>query len=243
LIWLGATAGGAGTSVATTITGEENSFGFTNRASNSIGLLTDRKYGVQVRGIYQINNKNTKQTAATTGGTLDQSGWGLGADYVYNKLILQVAYQNSKQTTAGTAFSITDINQSTIVSGTDIQKFAGAIYDFDRFKVYAQYVDRTITSNLDSGQFLKRNAQQVGVRSFLSPKVEGWASAGNGQYDQYGTLGTVKFTGYQIGSNYWFRKQTNAYAIFGSTQTSGPMTLAGAGSSKNQYGVGFRHTF
>lgn len=245
VIYLGSTSGGAGTSTSTTITGQENGIGFTNRASNSLTLQTDRYYGLSANGMYQLNNKNTTQTAASTGGETNTNGYGLSVDYVWDKLLVNAATQSFTQYTTGTATAFSDINLGTLVSAKDVQNFAGATYDFGILKAYAQYVQRTITSTINSSQFAKRSAQQVGVRAFITPRVESWASVGNGTFDQYGsTNGSVPFTAYQIGSNYYLSKRTNLYGIFGSTQSSGnQQTTAGAASSKNMYALGVRHTF
>jgi predicted porin len=245
LVYAASTSGGAGTSTSTVITGQENGIGFTNRASNALTFISDNYKGFSAQGLYQLKNQNTTQTAAATGGETNTGGYGLAIDYTWNKLFLTVATQSFTQFTTGTATSITDLNQGTFVSAKDSQNFAGASYDFGILKAYAQYVQRTITSTIDSSQFAKRNAQQIGIRGYVTPRVESWISGGNGSFDQYAsTTGSVNFTGYQVGSNYWLSKRTNLYGIFGSTQSSGnPATTAGAGSSKNMYAVGMRHTF
>jgi predicted porin len=245
VIYLASSSGGAGTSTATTITGQENGLGFTNRASNALTFETDRFYGFSAQGLYQLNNKNTTQTGTATGGETNTNGYGLAVDYVWDKLFVTAATQSFTQYTTGTATAFTDTNQGTLVSAKDSQNFAGATYDFGILKAYAQWVSRTITSTINSSQFAKRSAQQIGVRGYITPRVESWASVGNGSFDQYAsTTGSVNFTGYQLGSNYWLSKRTNLYGIFGSTQSSGnPATTAGAGSSKNMYALGVRHTF
>ena len=245
VIYAASTSGGAGTSTTTVITGQENGIGFTNRASNAVTFISDKFNGFSAQGLYAISNKNTTQTAAATGGETNTGGYGLAVDYTYDKFFATLATQSFTQYTTGTATSFTDLNQGTFVSAKDSQNFAGASYDFGVLKAYAQYVQRTITSTIDSSQFAKRSAQQVGVRGFLTPRIEPWVTVGNGKFDQYAsTTGSVNFTAYQVGSNYWLSKRTNLYGIFGSTQSSGnPATTAGAGSSKNQYAVGMRHTF
>jgi predicted porin len=137
-------------------------------------------------------------------------------------------------------------------------------------KAYAQWIGRKVTQN--SGQTstgaattssvqANRTAQQLGVRSYITPAIEAWASVGNGTYrgaDGQTTVGgsacsgsacgvsagNVKFTAYQIGSNYYLSKRTNLYAAFGSTtSTSATTATPGSGTSGNQYAVGARHTF
>jgi hypothetical protein len=110
---------------------------------------------------------------------------------------------------------------------------------------------------------MNRTAQQIGVRSYITPTVESWASVGNGRYQ--GTYGTytlgglpagaistytnsaspwVSFVGYQLGSNYYLSKRTNLYGIAGVVKSTSKTTnVAGSGNSAVQYAVGVRHTF
>lgn len=245
VIYLGGGSGAAGTSTATTNSGLENGAGFTNRASNSLFGQSDRFYGFSAQGMYQANNKNSTQTAPATGGELNSSGWGIGADYVWNKLVVKASTQTFTQITTGTATAFSDINYGTFVSAKDQQNFVGGTYDFGIVQAYAQWVQRTITSTYDGSQFAKRTAQQIGVRGNIRSNIDAWLSVGNGKFDQYGsTNGSVPFTGYQIGSNYYLSKRTNLYGIFGSLQAQGnQQTTAGAASSKNMYALGVRHTF
>lgn len=229
---------------------------FTLRANNALTFLTDEFAGFKARGMYSVNNRNSTQTAANVGGTLDNSVWGLGADYKFKKLLISGGYQvisnindsvsTSSITTAssGTAGSsgITYVPAFTVTNGTDRQAYIGGVYDFGILKAFVQGVDRQITSNAGTAQSLNRSAQQIGVRSFITPKIEGWALAGLGKYTAYGANNpSVNFTGYQVGGNYWLSKRTNLYAIAGSTQTSSTSTVAGL--SGNQYVTGIRHTF
>jgi len=134
---------------------------------------------------------------------------------------------------------------------TDNQFFAGATYDFGILKAYANYVNRKATATQNSNYYMSRSAEQIGVRSFITPKVEGWASAGLGRYTSFGNSApTANFNGWQLGSNYWLSKRTNLYAIYGQTVTSQASytnlitggTYSGSFTS-SQYALGVRHTF
>jgi len=133
----------------------------------------------------------------------------------------------------------------------DNQFFAGATYDFGILKAYAQYVNRKATSTASSNYYLSRAAEQIGVRSFITPTVEGWASAGMGRYASFGVgQPTVNFNAWQLGSNYWLSKRTNLYAIYGQVnQTNGTYLQATTGSTAtvsagaSNYALGVRHTF
>ena len=142
---------------------------------------------------------------------------------------------------------------------SDKQMFAGATYDFGLLKAYAQWVGRKVQNDVTSsitigngtsatsvaaGQQLNRNAQQIGVRSYITPVVEAWGSVGQGNYKTTEASANVRFVGWQLGSNYYLSKRTNLYAIYGSQQsTSGTPSTAGSGASANQYALGLRHTF
>ena len=152
--------------------------------------------------------------------------------------------------TAGTYLGFTNL--------ADKQTYVAGTYDFGILKAYAQWIGRKVTQNsgltsagaatASSTQF-NRNAQQIGVRSYITPAIEAWASIGNGRYKGADSaLGvapsTVNFTAYQIGSNYYLSKRTNLYAAFGSTtSTSGSANTLGSVTNGNQYAIGARHTF
>jgi predicted porin len=112
-------------------------------------------------------------------------------------------------------------------------------------KAYLGYINRKVTSGLNSNNYAKRSAQQIGVRSFITPKVEGWASIGNGRDSAFGANSpTVNFNAWQLGTNYWLSKRTNLYGIYGQELTSSSNTLGlNANQAASQFAVGVRHTF
>ena len=249
-----------------------NSIGFTNRTANTLSVKTDNFAGFTASGILTMNNRNSTETlttAATTGGNLNASGWGLGADYTYKKFYVTAAYQAFKQLTVadGTltntaAWTNAQANGATLtnvaagsatasIAGTavnvqDNQFYAGATYDFGILKAYAQYLSRKATSTISSNYYLKRSAEQIGVRSYITPTIEGWASIGMGRYTSFGAVSqpTANFNAWQLGSNYYLSKRTNLYAIYGqqlqSTSNVGAVTTS---SGVNNYAIGVRHTF
>ena len=140
--------------------------------------------------------------------------------------------------------------------GTNVQDnqfYVAATYDFGILKAYAQYIDRKVSAQQNSNWYSKRSAEQIGVRSYITPTVEAWVSGGLGRYTGYGS-NAANLTAWQIGSNYWLSKRTNLYAIYGQVGTSNvsyPTALNGSAamntnpSSANisNYAVGVRHTF
>jgi predicted porin len=232
---------------------------YTTRYNNALTLQTERMAGFQINGIYSNNNTDSNNPS-TTQTISNNEALGLGINYVWQKLNVDLAMSSSKQQTflgtTATAAALpavsTTVSVINNVMGTNIgilTNYAGATYDFGILKAYAGYINTKYTSNLDSNVYLQRSAQQIGVRSFVTPKIEAWASVGNGSYKGPNsvTVGTTQysstadFTGYQLGSNYWLSKRTNMYAIFGSTQSSTNGSIAAEGASS--YGVGVRHTF
>jgi predicted porin len=95
---------------------------------------------------------------------------------------------------------------------------------------------------------MNRNAQQIGVRSYITPTIESWASIGNGRIKATADTASLNFVGWQLGSNYYLSKRTNLYAIYGQTNTtsasnSNNTVTAGSGAGVSQYALGMRHTF
>jgi predicted porin len=132
----------------------------------------------------------------------------------------------------------------------DNQFYVAATYDFGILKAYAQYVNRKVSDTFDSNQYYKRQAEQIGVRSYITPTIEAWGSAGLGRVTAFGNnQPTANFNGWQLGSNYWLSKRTNLYAIYGAvnqtTAAYSGSTLGAANINQNgqQYAVGVRHTF
>jgi predicted porin len=221
-----------------------NTDSYTIRTANMLKLQSINVAGFVGTAFYTANNQDTTQLSSTSGGTNNQNGWGIGLDYTWKKLLVSANYQalSSKQATVTTTPAI----WSNATGGTNVkdnQMYFAATYDFGILKAYAQYINRKATSQITSNDYVSRTAQQIGVRSFITPKIEGWASGGTGRYDSYGpTHPTVNFTGYQLGANYWLSKRTNLYTIFGSTQQSSSSS-GQASVGANNYALGVRHTF
>jgi predicted porin len=224
-----------------------SSDGFTIRVANALTLTSDKFNGFTATGLVVANNQNATQTSATAGGQNNSNGWGLGANYEWRNLLITANYQALKNNTTGTITSPTPSIWNTAsgdVNTKDNQTYVATTYDFGILKAYAQYIDRKVTSSIDASYWGKRSAEQIGVRGFFTPRIEGWASAGLGKLTAFGQgQPTANFTTYQVGSNYWLSKRTNLYAIFGSTQTSSVASVTTPGNSVNGYAAGVRHTF
>ena len=249
---------------------------YTIRQNNMLTLNTASFGGFIGHGFVSMNNQNTNQTATTAtnvaGGQNNYNGWGLGADYTWNKLFVTAAYQafNAKnpwdtaatyavgattgttKSTAGSVLTNTAIfgagqGSTPGLNSKDNQWYAGATYDFGILKTYAQYVNRKVTSAIDPTQYIQRTGQQLGVRSFVTPTIEAWAQGGLGRYTAFGSgQPTANLTSWQVGSNYWLSKRTNLYAIYGQQGTSNVSATVGANPvsyNANNYALGLRHTF
>jgi hypothetical protein len=261
---------------------------YTVRTNNMLKLQSEKLAGFTVTGFLTANNSNSTQVSTTaststlasstytgySGGINNQSGWGLGANYEWNKLLVTANYQSftsknpiadtyaigakgytSATTTGAVVVTTAGVvptgapaawNQSSGGSNVaDNQAYVAATYDFGILKAYGQWSNRKVKSQENAGYYLSRSAQQIGVRSFITPTVEAWASVGNGRYQSYGLNNpTAQFTGYQLGSNYWLSKRTNLYAIYGGFNTSTVTVGTGNYSANaNNYAVGVRHTF
>ena len=98
----------------------------------------------------------------------------------------------------------------------DNQYYGGITYNFDKFKLYLQYVNRKATNILDTQNYSSRSAQQIGARSFLTTAIEGWANIGYGKNTSYDkNYNAANFTAWQLGLNYYLSKRTNLYTIYG----------------------------
>ena len=236
-----------GTTTAGTTGSSGNTAAYTVRTNNMLKVQTDNFAGFVGTAFYSMADSNSTSagavSATNTTGENNKNGWGLGVNYTWKKLLVSANYQAMKAVQANNTTVGVWTDTATASNIKDNQWYAAATYDFGILKAYAQYINRKATSDLNSSNFASRTAQQLGVRSFITPKIEGWASLGNGRYDSYGTTApTVNFTGYQLGSNYWLSKRTNLYAIFGSTQQSSA-NVSQPSSGANNYALGMRHTF
>ncbi len=257
----GATDGQGAASTAVTILTTNSLYGETARfagfrlAANYVQNATDTTQ----RTIASTASTTTAlaTAASTAGGSANFTGISVSADYTWQKLLVAAAYSNFKQegvqgaaaTFAGTnAFPSTPVTVGSTNNTGDAQYYAGATYDFGILKAYANYVNRKITSATNSNQYLKRTGQQIGVRSYITPTIEAWASAGVGRYQAFGVgEPTANITAYQLGANYYLSKRTNLYGIFGHSQTSsvngGTVVGAQQGAAISGYALGVRHTF
>ena len=246
-----------------------NNEGFTFRSTNTLKLQSDRFAGFQASAMWMQNGatrnqvNNTGANSGYVGGKDNQSGWGLGLNYTWQKLLVTAAYQSFQAVDPYTAdaagmrsggITITTTNGqpaafSTAGTGrnvTDTQAYVGATYDFGILRAYAGWIDRKITSQINSNAYLKRTAQEIGVRANLTKTIEGWANVGNGRFQTFGNgEPTANLIGYQVGANYNLSKRSNLYAIYGQSGTSNVTTAAGVTNSyrASQYAVGVRHTF
>jgi len=266
----GNTVQGDGATSLTANTNNGNQSAFTFRTSNTLKVQTERMGGFIGSAMLVMNDRDSTQTANTatsrTGGTNNQNGWGLGGNFVFKNLTAVAAYQSFKAVNpygqiAGRFNATTGLPETTTTAGnpavfgavgtgsnvSDNQAYVGAAYNFGILTAYAGWIDRKVTSQINANQFARRTAQEIGVRGNWTPKIQSYASVGNGRLDRFGAAApTANFVGYQLGTNYILSKRTNLYAIYGYTGTSNASTTAaGVPVSYNasNYALGVRHTF
>ncbi len=239
----------------------------TAQSDRFAGFQVGGMYALNNQNQTEIGTPGVVAPTTNIGGNTNWNGWGLNGNFTWQKLYVGVAYQSFKTAyTSGVASSATtvNLNSASVTSGqltsaggvyapaqiSDKQTLVGATYDFGILKAYAQWVGRkvqndynTATTGTNAGEQLNRNAQQIGVRSYITPTIESWASVGSGKIKATYGGASANFFGYQLGSNYYLSKRTNLYAIYGQTQTTSNSVTAGVGSGANQYAVGVRHTF
>jgi predicted porin len=209
----------------------------------------------------------TGGTAGYNGGTSNQTGYQVAFDWNIQKANIQASYASFKSenpngaVTYSASFTANSPTVTSVVGATaggvtawgtgaqgsnvtDAQKLITASYDFGVLKAYAGWTNRKITSGLNSNNFGKRTAQEIGVRGYATKTIEYWGSVGNGRYQIYGaSTPTANITGYQLGSNYWMSKRTNLYAIYGQNKTSSTSSATVGAANASQYSLGIRHTF
>ena len=266
--------------------------GYTVRANNMIRLESENVMGFKGTAFYAQNNRDENQTSLATsgtgyingsgytGGNTNNTGYGVGLNYSWKKLLLTANYQSFKTesawtirdslTVSGTAVGAlpsgaanvgaANVSSATVSTtglagnGTDNQMYFAGAYDFGFLQAYLQYINRKVTSALDSNYYLSRSAQQIGVKSTITPTIQVFASVGSGRYNMNGSgEPTANFNGYQLGANYFLSKRTALYGIFGATQTSnvsqtlvrtnGAEVTATTSANANNYAIGVRHTF
>ena len=245
-----------------------NNEGFTFRTVNTLKVQSERIAGFQAGASYMLNGSTRNQGAVAAGssgyvgGKDDQSGWGIGLNYTYKKAIVTAAYQSFTATdpysataaqvavggigaSAGAPVGFAGTGAGTNVK--DNQTYVGATYDFGILKAYAGWLDRKVTSQINANTYAKRTVQEIGVRGNITPKIEPWASIGNGRVQTFGAgQPTANVIGWQVGSNYILSKRTNLYAIYGMNGTSNVSAVANANPisyNSTQYALGIRHTF
>jgi len=265
-----ATGGYGGYAGAAATDGYGAGLPYTIRTQNTLTLNSETIAGFKLHGAIVMKNSNSTQTTLTgsngyIGGTNNQNGWQLGADYTWQKLFVTAAYQSFSATQAynllGTTATAASANvnlfgaEQSSALGTNVkdnQTYVAATYDFGILKTYAQYVNRKATAQMNSGWYAKRSGEQIGVKSFITPTIEAWAQGGLGKYTTFAVPGTTvnnpaaNLTSWQIGSNYWLSKRTNLYAIYGQVGSSNVAVVNSANPASfnaSNYAIGMRHTF
>jgi len=243
--------GNPGSGAFATATGPgNNSDGVTIRTTNTIRAKSDNFSGFSVGAAYTMNGSTTDPVNASETKN-NWSGWGVQADFTGVKnLYVGVAYQALKSNNTSPTTTLTSPTPSMwtgAAGGTntqDNQLYAGATYNFGFMTGYLQYVNRKVESTVNTNYFAKRTAQQIGVRSFMTKTIEGWASIGNGRWTSYGLSNpTANFTAFQVGANYWLSKRTNLYGIYGQNNVSSTSVSNNVPVNSAAMAVGVRHTF
>ena len=253
-----------GTSIGSGTNGNVDAY--TLRIGNTLFLASDSFAGFQGNLAYTLNASSATETQNTpagtgyTGGAVNKTGWQAGLNYTLSKFYATANYQSFKVTNPWTATTeqvkvggvgaavgapvLIGAGNAAQVGSNDKsnQGYVAATYDFGILKAYAQWVTRKDTSVINPNAYVKRQAQQIGVRSYITPTVEGWASVGNGRYTYFGSTTSATVNGWQAGLNYYLSKRTNLYAIYGGTNTS-TSAYTNLSYSQQNYALGVRHTF
>ena len=244
--------------------GMSNGVSYAVRVNNALTFGTENISGFQANAMVVASGNDTNQTSATAGGQVTNSGYGLGLNYTFEKLFLTANYQsftnNTSAATTGTlngtapsGFQIFSTGQAARngINVVDNTMYVAGSYDFGILQAFAGYINRKAAAESNSQYFQRYTAQQIGVRSNLTPKINVFASVGNGSWEAPGWDNpSATINGYQLGSNYILSKRTNLYAIMGNASQStaansgiNPARAANTSFNANNYAVGMRHTF
>jgi predicted porin len=161
------------------------------RYNNALTLQTERISGFQLSAIYNNSNSNSNNPASiqTVG---NNQAYGLGLNFVWNKLNIDVATNQSRQQAISGSAVQTAYGPSAAVRNSAVpnllgnnvnwgQTYVGATYDFGIFTAYAQYLSSKMVSNANDQAYVQRNVSQIGIRSYVTKTVEAWASGGMGR--------------------------------------------------------------
>ena len=258
---------------------------YVTRVSNALKFQSDKFAGFAGQLFYAQSNQNTTQTgvaySGAVGGVQNNTAWGVNGDYTWQKLRVVAAYQNIKSVNQNILTAPSNLGTSASAGGTNIangtagggfngiafgdnitdnQTYAAVVYDFGILKAVYQYSARKASSVYDSSYFTKRSANQVGVRSQLTPTISAYATYGltnsaNFGNGLYGSTQGANGRAYQLGVDYYLSKRTNLYTILGGANQSSNGTVnptltaaqqgasGGVGLNATNYAVGIRHTF
>ncbi|MBT8537360.1 porin [Polynucleobacter paneuropaeus] len=255
---------------------------YATRLANTASIKTDNFSGFSARALILASSANTTeyttQTSTTAGAggagqvktsdgvttqnaTNNQSGYGIGLDYTWQKLFVTANYQAFKATsaanvltTAPTLFSPSGVT-TPATNAQDSGQYFAATYDFGILKAYAQYINRKLAEDVNTNNYSKYTAQQIGVNSYITPTIQVFGSAALGKYFAMPTTlssnsympSASNLHAFQLGANYWLSKRSNLYAIYGQTASSNYSASSATANSvsynQNNYSVGVRHTF
>jgi len=259
------TKGGQGALAAAS--GLSQNASYATRLANTVAFKSEKFGGFSARALVLAKTVNSTETTTNNGttpgvgGPSNITGWGLGADYAWQKLQATANYQTFTQTSNTNTIGVAPVLFSAsgvVTAGTnavDTGTYAAVTYDFGILKAGYQYINRKVSDAQNTANYSKYYANQIGVNSYLTPTIQAWATAGMGKYQAMPvTLSATPFTpnyanvnGMQLGANYWLSKRTNLYAIWGQNASSNvrqtSATTPYTSYNQSSYAVGVRHTF
>ena len=230
---------------------------YTISTTNTLTAQSDSFAGFKINGALTQNGVDATQranntTVVTNGGNTNFTGYSLSANYTWQKLFVTAAYQSFKIEANNTATAVTAAtvgspgttwSEASLPNTTDTQWYAGGTYDFGILKAYLQYINKKVTAAANTNFYSQRSAQQIGVRSYITPTIEGWANIGNGSHTTFGAgQPKANFVAWQTGLNYYLSKRTNVYGIYGTNNMSSAQPVNPA-LNVSSFAVGVRHTF
>lgn len=244
--------------------GSDTNASWTVRQNNMLSVNTARIEGFAGHASYVLDSISQNESPNNNATAQDiqhkTSGWGLGVDYIRDQFAVTIAHQSFKN---NSPYLLSSASSQIFLTGkpaifgaagspmagvniSDNQTYIATTYRVQNATFYLQWTQRKASNVQNTDYYVKRSAQQIGMRSFLTPNIEAWASIGNGSFYVYGVNSPkTSLSGWQVGSYYWLSKRVNFYAIYGAQTTGTYVAPMGRANNyqANVYALGIRYAF
>lgn len=116
-----------GVGVDYTASGNATNTSYTVRSSNALILKTDRFSGFQLKGMFVTNGRTSNQTSTAGTGENANIGYGLNANYQWQKLYVTASWQNLRNNNPNGVAAVSATATSPALSAVAANTFAPGI--------------------------------------------------------------------------------------------------------------------